>query len=132
MALTFQRGTILARAKREGWTQLKREALALMRGPMGGEQRDITQSIAIDSAERGKRHIERMAGLCDALGTHAAAMTPGALFENVSKLSTLDLLARRSFGLESATGTQTVNILVEGDGGFDGPAIAFDGGEWDE
>lgn len=125
-------GTILARAKRESWTQLKREALDLMHGPKGGQQRDVVQSIAVETAERGQRHVERMAGLCDALGQHAASLTPAALFDQISRLNTFDQVARRNYGLESGNGTQTVNILVGGDGGFEGPAIAFDGGEWEE
>ena len=125
-------GTILSRAKREGWTQLKREALDLMHGPKENEKRDITQSIAIETAERGKRHVERMAGLCDALGEHAASLTPASLFDQVSKLNVFDLVARRSYGLESGTSGQTVNILVGGDGGFEGPAIELDGCDWEE
>lgn len=124
-------GTILARAKRESWTQLKREALDMMRGPKGGESRDITQSIASESAERGQRHVERMAGLCDALGEHAASLTPASLFDQVSKLNTLDIVARRSYGLESGTSGPTVNVLVGGDGGFDGPMV-FNEADWEE
>lgn len=104
-------GTVLARAQREGWTQLKREALGLMHGTKGGEQRDITQSIAIETAERGKRHVERMAGLCDALGQHAASLTPASLFDQVSKLNVLDLVARRSYGLETPQQANVINVL---------------------
>lgn len=125
-------GTLLSKAHREGWTQLKREALELMRGPKGDVQRDITQSIASESAERGQRHVERMAGLCDALGEHAASLTPAALFDQISKLNVFDLVARRSLGLESVGAGQTVNILVGGEGGFDGPSIAIDSGEWED
>jgi len=125
-------GTILARAKRESWTRLKKDALNLMHGPKGDAQRDITQSIAIELGERGQRHIQRMQNLCDGLGEHAASLTPAALFDQISRLNTFDQVARRNYGLESGTSGPTVNVLVGGDGGFDGPSIAFDGGDWED
>ncbi len=124
-------GTILARAHREGWTQLKREALELMRGPMGNEQPDITQSIAVETAERGQRHVTRMQSLCDGLGEHAASLTPASLFDQISKLNVFDLVARRSLGLESGIGGPVVNVLVGGDGGFDGPMVSNEA-DWEE
>lgn len=124
-------GTVLARAHREGWKQLKREALDLMHGPKRDGQNDITQSIASEAAERGKKHIERMQTLCDGLGEHAASLTPAALFDQVSKLNVFDLVARRSLGLESVGAGQTVNILVGGEGGFDGPMV-FNEADWEE
>jgi hypothetical protein len=130
-AAGIPQGTVLARAKRESWTQAKKDALNLMHGPKGDAQRDITQSIAIEMGERGKRHVERMAGLCDALGQHAASLTPASLFDQVSKLNTMDLVARRSYGLESGTSGPTVNVLVGGDGGFDGPMV-FNEADWEE
>jgi hypothetical protein len=123
---------LLSKAHREGWSQLKRQALELMHGPKGDESRDVVQSIAIEMGQRGQRHIQRMAGLCDALGEHAASLTPAALFDQISRLNTLDIVARRSYGLESGAGGAVVNVLVGGDGGFDGPSIAFDGGDWED
>lgn len=124
-------GTILARAKRESWTRLKKDALNLMHSPKENDQRDITQSIAIEMGQRGQRHVERMAGLCEALGEHASSLTPAALFDQVSKLNTLDIVARRSYGLESGTSGPTVNVLVGGDGGFDGPMV-FNEADWED
>lgn len=124
-------GTILSRAKRERWTQTKREALSLI-CPKGDDQHDITQSIAIENAERGKRHVELMAGLCDSLGRHAASLTPAVLFDQISKLNTLDLVARRSYGLDDGR-KSAVQIAVLTDGtacfGADFPVFDVEVGE---
>lgn len=112
-------GTILSRAKREGWTQTKQEALSLMQ-PAGEDQRDITQSIAIENAERGQRHVALMQGLAEKLGSHAASLAPALLFEGVSKLNTLDLLARRNFGLENGQKSSVqLTVLTDGASCFD-------------
>lgn len=103
-------GTVLARAQREGWSQQKREALSRA-GIKGGQDRAVSQSIAIEAADRAQAHLARMGGLVEVLGQHAETLAPGMLFEQVGKLDTFDRIARRNFGLEAPQQGATINVL---------------------
>jgi len=64
--MNVSEGTVLARAKREGWTQQVQAAKALV--PYDVKQSNaITtmQSAATVMAERGERYRQRMAGVTD-------------------------------------------------------------------
>jgi IS30 family transposase len=68
-------GTVLARAKREGWTQqieAAKHAAALT------QSNAITpmQSIAAVMQERGERYRERIAGVSERVVSHVEAMCP--------------------------------------------------------
>jgi len=113
-------GTVLARAQREGWSKLKKRALSMVTGQETLSADDTAQSIAIENAERGQRHVALMQGLAEKLGSHAASLAPALLFEGVSKLNTLDLLARRNFGLENGQKSSVqLTVLTDGAACFD-------------
>lgn len=114
-------GTVLARAKREGWSQQKREALSRA-GIADGQERHGSQSIAIadEAADRAQRHLSRMGGLIETLGHHAETLAPGMLFEQVTKLDTFDRMARRNFGLDDGQKSGArVTVLTDGATGFE-------------
>lgn len=103
-------GTVLARAQREGWSHQKREALSRA-GITGGQDRAVSQSIAIEAADRAQAHLARMSGLVEALGQHADTLAPSMLFEQIGKLDTFDRIARRNFGLETPQQGNVINVL---------------------
>jgi len=97
-------GTVLARSQREGWTRQIADAKAKARSP-AAEQSDaitVAQSAAMSMAERGQRHVERMAGLAERVAPHVGAMGPETILDRIEKVERFDRLARRTFGIEEA------------------------------
>jgi hypothetical protein len=111
-------GTVLARAKREGWTQqiaAAKQASALM------QSNAITptplQSIAAVMQERGERHRERMAGISEKVTGHVESMEADEILSRSSQLEKIDTVARRTFGLDtpvSGSGAVNLNVLCGG------------------
>ena len=58
-------GTVLARAKREGWTQQIRSAKTLANREDSVPAVTATEAVAITMQQRGERHVERMAGVSE-------------------------------------------------------------------
>jgi len=92
-------GTILSRAKREGWTReiqnakalAKREDLALAVTPV--------QAVAASMQQRGERHLERMAGVSERGVDHIETMDGPEILDSVDEIEKLDKVARRTFGI---------------------------------
>jgi hypothetical protein len=83
-------GTVLARAKRERWTQqiaTTKHAVAL---PQSSAITPM-QSIAAVMQERGERYRERMAGVSEKVASHLEVMTPPTTFL-IALLSSKDLI----------------------------------------
>jgi len=107
-------GTVLARAKRERWTQqihAAKQAAALT------QSNAITplQSIAAVTHERGERYRERMAGVSERLVGHIEAMCPDEILTRSAQFEKIDTIARRTFGLNEAAsgqGTLTLSVLT--------------------
>ena len=57
-------GTVLARAKREGWTQQIQSAKALTKREDALAVTPV-QAVAATMQQRGERHVERMAGVSE-------------------------------------------------------------------
>jgi hypothetical protein len=78
-------GTVIARAKREGWTQQFAAARLIERPELAREiaKSDaiaaITpmQSAAVCMRDRAERHVDRMAGVTEKVLPHLEAMPPG-------------------------------------------------------
>ena len=105
-------GTVLARAKREGWTRQIEQARALYVETLPPAV-PVTVAVARTMEERGQRHVERMAGLTERVMPHVEAMEPGALLDRGEALDRLDRIARRTFGLvERASEIFTLNVLT--------------------
>jgi len=116
-------GTVLARAKREAWTQ-QIAAAKIARQPQlaneiikAGAINTITpmQSIAAVMQERGERYRERIAGVSEKVVGHLEAMRPDDILNRASQLERFDTVARRTFGLNespSAQGSLTLSVLT--------------------
>jgi uncharacterized protein YjcR len=105
-------GTVLARAKREGWTQpiaAAKQAIALTQS----NAISPLQSIAAVMQERGERHRDRMADVSERVVDHLETMHPNEILSRSSQVEKIDTVARRAFGLDSpASGSGTVNLAV--------------------
>ncbi len=91
-------GTVLARAKREGWTkqiEAAKQAVALT------QSNAITpmQSIAAVMQERGERYRERIAGVSQRVVGNIEAMCPDEILARSAQFEKIDTIARRTFGL---------------------------------
>ena len=58
-------GTVVSRAKREGWTREIQSAKALVKRQDSALSVSPAQAVAMTLAQRGERHVERMAGVSE-------------------------------------------------------------------
>ena len=101
-------GTILARSKRERWTQQIATAKLIERPELAREVAKpdainaITpmQSAALTMQARGERHVTRMAGITEKVLPHLEKMQPGDILDSARNLERFDYLARRNFRLD--------------------------------
>ena len=94
---------VLARAKREGWTQQIKAAKSKART----EQSDaITpmQSAAVTIQQRGARHVERIAGISERVVDHVETMPPAEVLGSIHEVEKFDRMARRTYGLSDVQG----------------------------
>ena len=107
-------GTVLARAKREGWTQ---QIAAAKQAVVTPQSNAITpmQSIAAVMQGRGERYRERIAGVSEKVVGHLETMGPDDILHRASQLERFDTVARRTFGLNEAAsgqGSLTLSVLT--------------------
>ena len=110
--MNMPEGTVLARAKREGWTQ---QIEAAKHAVASTQSNAITplQSIAAVMQERGQRYRERIAGVSEKVIGHAEAMEPDEILTRSAQLEKIDTIARRTYGLnESAPGAGALNLNI--------------------
>jgi hypothetical protein len=58
-------GTVLARAKREGWTQQIQNAKTLVKHEDSALAVSPSEAVAMSMQRRGERHVERIAGVSE-------------------------------------------------------------------
>ena len=105
-------GTVLARAKREGWTQQIAAAKQAIGLPQSNAMTPM-QSIAAVMQERGQRHRERMAGVSERVVDHLETMRPNEILTRSAQVEKIDTVARRTFGLnEAASGQGCLSLSV--------------------
>jgi hypothetical protein len=111
--MSIPQGTVLARAKRENWTQQIQSIKAL------AKREDTSPAVAPFEAasasiqQRGERHVGRMANIVEKTLPHVEAMQPGAILDCIDDVDTLDKVARRTFGLdETEHGGNNVMVNV--------------------
>src|SRR4026208_913670 len=94
-------GTVLARAKREGWTQ---QIAAAKQAVVTPQSNAITplQSIAAVMQERGERYRERVAGVSERVAGHVESMDPDEILNRSAQFEKINTIARRTFGLNEA------------------------------
>jgi hypothetical protein len=107
-------GTVLARAKREGWTQQIAAAKQAFVLPQSNAITPL-QSIAAVMQDRGERYRERVAGVSERVIGHVEAMEADEILTHSAQLEKIDTIARRTFGLNeaaSAQGSLTLSVLT--------------------
>ena len=104
-------GTVLARAKREGWTQQIQTAKALVKREEASLAITPVQAVAMSMQQRGERHLGRMANIVEKTMPHVEAMEPGAILDRVDAVEKLDKVARRTFGI-SETGLPADQVMI--------------------
>ena len=106
--------SVLSRAHREGWSRQVNNAKALAK-------RDTSTAVApfeaasASMAQRGERHLGRMANIVEKTVPHVEAMGPGAILDRIDDVETLDKIGRRTFGISDAKDDPThwaVNIAI--------------------
>ena len=114
-------GTILARAKREGWTQQIESAKALAKRKDSAPAVTATEAVAITMQQRGERHRERMAGVSERGVDHIETMDGHQILARVDQIEKLDKVARRTFGLNDdiLPAGFTLNVLNLGSLGLE-------------
>ena len=93
-------GTVLARAKREGWTREIQNAKALAKREDASPAVTATEAVAITMQQRGERHLQRMAGVSERGVDHIETMDGPEILNSVDQIEKLDKVARRTFGLD--------------------------------
>ena len=104
-------GTVLARAKREGWTQQIQTAKSEAQSAQSDAITPL-QSVATTMVQRGQRHQERMAGVTESVLPHLEGMKPGEVLEGIHEIEKDDRMARRNFGLGDSSGGGSLNVNV--------------------
>jgi hypothetical protein len=110
-------GTVLARAKREGWTQEIQSAKALVKREDSRPTVRPVEAVAMSMQQRGERHVERMAGVTEKVVEHVESLEPGVILGQIDKVEKADRVARRTFGLSdghSDGSNPVVNIALLG------------------
>ena len=113
--LGIPEGTVLARAKRQGWSRQIQSAKALAKREETSTAVTATEAVAITMQQRGERHLGRMANIVEKTVPHVEAMEPGAILDRIDDVETLDKIGRRTFGISDAKDDSThwaVNIAI--------------------
>jgi hypothetical protein len=108
--MNIPEGTVLARAKREGWTREIQNAKALAKREDALAATPV-EAVAVTMQERGERHEQRMAGVSERGVDHVETMDGPEILKSVDRIDKLDKIGRRTFGLDDAE-TQARNTLV--------------------
>jgi hypothetical protein len=109
--INIPEGTILSRAKREGWTREIQSAKALAKPEDASPAVTPVQAVAASMQQRGDRHVERMAGVSERAVDHIETMDGPQILNSVDQIETLDKVARRTFGLSDGD-SHGNNLLV--------------------
>ncbi|HEX9629357.1 MAG TPA: hypothetical protein VF961_05010 [Pyrinomonadaceae bacterium] len=105
-------GTILARAKREGWSKQINHAKSVAKREDTSTVVTPFQAAAEIMQQRGERHVGRVANIVEKTLPHVEAMQPGAILDCIDDVDTLDKVARRTFGLkDNPYSGFTLNVL---------------------
>jgi hypothetical protein len=110
-------GTVLARAKREGWTREIQNAKALVKRENSALAVTPVEAVAATLAERGQRHLKRMAGVSERGVDHIETLNGPEILDSVDQIEKLDKVARRTFGLKDdiVPSGFSLNVLNLGD-----------------
>jgi hypothetical protein len=93
-------GTILSRAKREGWSREIQSAKALAKRQDTSLAVTPLEAVSMSLQQRGERHVERVAGIVEKTLPHVESMEPGAILDRAKDVDRLDRIGRRTYGLD--------------------------------
>jgi hypothetical protein len=98
--MNIPEGTVLAHAKREGWSHKIQSAKVLAKRENVPPVGSPVDAAAMSMQQRGGRHVERMAGIWERGVDHIETMDGPAILDSVHQIEKLDKVARRTFGLK--------------------------------
>jgi hypothetical protein len=101
-------GTVLSRAKREGWTRQIESAKALAKREDTPLAITPVEAVAMSMQQRGERHVERMAGVSERGVDHIETMDGPEILDSVDEIEKLDKVARRTFTIPMMHLTRTL------------------------
>lgn len=110
-------GTILARAKREGWSRQVNNAKALAKRESKWTAVTPVEAVAMSMQQRGERHVGRMANIVEKTLPHIEAMGPGGILDRIDDVDTLDKIGRRTFKLDDNLSADGLNLQILSIGG---------------
>ncbi|MDP9186827.1 MAG: hypothetical protein M3O72_05665 [Verrucomicrobiota bacterium] len=107
-------GTVLARAKRKGWTREIQNAKALAKRDDTSTAITTFEAVSATMQQRGERHLGHMVNIVEKTLPHVEALEPGAILDRIDDVETLDKIGRRTFGLSDgdAPGQVMINIAL--------------------
>jgi hypothetical protein len=116
--MNIPEGTVLARAKREGWTREIQSAKALSKREDAPGVSPV-KAVAMTMQQRGERHVERVSRIVEKTLPHVEAMEPGAILNRIHDVDKLDRIGRRTYKLDDIqqTGGLTIQLLNMVSGG---------------
>jgi len=114
--MNIPEGTVLARAKREGWSRQRDNAKPLVKREEAAKVVTPFEAASATMQQRGERHLGRMANIVEKTMPHVEAMEPGAILDRVDDVEKLDKVARRTFGISDhdSPDQMLVNIAILG------------------
>jgi len=112
--MSIPEGTVLARAKREGWSRQVIEAKALAKRDEAAKAITPFEAVSASMQRRGERHLGRMANIVEKTMPRVEAMDPGAILDRVDDVEKLDKVARHTFGIcdHDLPGQVIINIAL--------------------
>ena len=84
--MNIPEGTVLARAKREGWTRQIQNAKALVKLKDASPTVAPVEAVAVSMQQRGERHVERMAGVSERDVDHIETMDGPGILNSVDQI----------------------------------------------
>jgi len=116
--LRIPAGTMLSRARREGWTKAIEAARALVKpteAPTAALQVTPATAMVQSMKERGEKHRGRVASITERMVEAFARLSEDEQLRRVDELEKTDKTARRTFGLDVASQDTkpmlTLNVL---------------------
>jgi hypothetical protein len=119
--MNIPEGTVLAHAKREGWSHKIQSAKVLAKRENVPPAGSPVDAAAMSMQQRGERHVERMAGVSERAVDHIETMDGPEILNSVDQIDKLDKVARRTFGLkdDNPLGGFSLNVLNVGTFGIE-------------
>jgi hypothetical protein len=87
-------GTILSRAKREGWSREIQNAKALAKRDDAANAITPFEAASASMQQRGERHVKRMAGVSERGVDHIETMDGPEILRSIDGIEKLDKVAR--------------------------------------